>query len=102
MASRCARRPSTPNPLADSADAADGSDLDHTSRSVCHDVHAGQGPTTGKYWGTVVDLNLSMVTRPVERLLATAQNGLEVLRLGGLETGSMPSPSQTVQSVPMY
>jgi putative long chain acyl-CoA synthase len=49
-----------------------------------------------------VDLNFSMVTRPVERLIATAQNGLEVLRLGGLETGSVPSPSQTVESVPMY
>jgi putative long chain acyl-CoA synthase len=49
-----------------------------------------------------VDLNLSMVTRPVERLIATAQNGLEVLRLGGLETGSVPSPSQIVESVPMY
>ncbi|WP_239657171.1 acyl-CoA synthetase [Mycobacterium riyadhense] len=43
-----------------------------------------------------------MVTRPVERLVATAQNGLEVLRLGGLETGSVPSPSQIVESVPMY
>ncbi|WP_205877977.1 acyl-CoA synthetase [Mycobacterium camsae] len=50
----------------------------------------------------MVDLNLSMVTRPVERLVATAQNGLEVLRLGGLETGSVPSPSQVVESVPMY
>ncbi|WP_122496371.1 acyl-CoA synthetase [Mycobacterium attenuatum] len=50
----------------------------------------------------MVDLNLSMVTRPVERLVATAQNGLEVLRLGGLETGSAPSPSQIVESVPMY
>ncbi|ORW88392.1 acyl-CoA synthetase [Mycobacterium szulgai] len=49
-----------------------------------------------------MDLNLSMVTRPVKRLVATAQNGLEVLRLGGLETGSVPSPSQTVESVPMY
>ena len=49
-----------------------------------------------------MDLNFSAVTRPVERLMATAQNGLEVLRLGGLETGSVPSPSQTVQSVPMY
>src|SRR5947209_17341963 len=43
-----------------------------------------------------------MVTRPVGRLVATAQNGLEVLRLGGLETGSIPSPSQVVESVPMY
>jgi putative long chain acyl-CoA synthase len=49
-----------------------------------------------------VDLNFSIVTRPVERLVATAQNGLEVLRLGGLETGSVPSPSQIVESVPMY
>src|ERR1700741_4122534 len=49
-----------------------------------------------------VDLNFSMLTRPFERLVATAQNGLEVLRLGGLETGSVPSPSQIVESVPMY
>jgi putative long chain acyl-CoA synthase len=49
-----------------------------------------------------VDLNLSAVTRPVERLLATAQNGLEVLRLGGLETGTVPSPFQIVESVSMY
>jgi putative long chain acyl-CoA synthase len=49
-----------------------------------------------------MDLKFSVVTRPVERLLATAQNGLEVLRLGGLETGSTPSPSQVVESVPMY
>ena len=49
-----------------------------------------------------MDLNFSAVTRPVERLMATAQNGLEVLRLGGLETGNSPSPSQVVESVPMY
>jgi putative long chain acyl-CoA synthase len=49
-----------------------------------------------------VDLNFSAITRPVERLVATAQNGLEVLRLGGLETGTVPSPSQIVESVPMY
>lgn len=49
-----------------------------------------------------MDLNFSLITRPVERLVATAQNGLEVLRLGGLETGSVPSPSQVVESVPMY
>src|ERR1700758_4977965 len=63
---------------------------------MCHDVHA------VKSQGAAVDLNFSMVTRPVERLVATAQNGLEVLRLGGLETGSVPSPSQIVESVPMY
>ena len=49
-----------------------------------------------------MDLNLTAVTRPMERLVATAQNGLEVLRLGGLETGSVPSPFQIVESVPMY
>jgi putative long chain acyl-CoA synthase len=35
-------------------------------------------------------------------LVATAQNGLEVLRYGGLETGTVPSPFQIVESVPMY
>lgn len=53
-----------------------------------------------------MDLNLSAVAapflRPVGRLVATAQNGLEVLRLGGLETESVPSPYQTVETVPMY
>ena len=49
-----------------------------------------------------MDLSFSAITRPVERLMATAQNGLEVLRLGGLETGNSPSPSQVVESVPMY
>src|SRR5271155_5848284 len=63
---------------------------------MCHDDQA------VKSQGAAVDLNFSMVTRPVERLVATAQNGLEVLRLGGLETGSVPSPSQIVESVPMY
>ncbi|WP_156664884.1 acyl-CoA synthetase [Mycobacterium sp. 852002-51057_SCH5723018] len=63
---------------------------------MCHDVGA------VKSQGAAVDLNISMVTRPVGRLIATAQNGLEVLRLGGLETGSVPSPSQIVESVPMY
>lgn len=47
-------------------------------------------------------MDFSGVTRPVERLLATAQNGLEVLRYGGLETGALPSPFQIIQSVPMY
>ncbi|MBY0441456.1 MAG: acyl-CoA synthetase [Mycobacteriaceae bacterium] len=50
----------------------------------------------------MVDLNFSAITGPVERLLATAQNGLEVLRLGGLETGTVPSPFQIIESVPMY
>lgn len=49
-----------------------------------------------------MDLNLSAVSRPVEWLMATAQNGLEVLRWGGLETGTVPSPFQIVESTPMY
>ncbi|WP_255730014.1 acyl-CoA synthetase [Mycobacterium sp. PSTR-4-N] len=47
-------------------------------------------------------VDLSAITGPVGRLVATAQNGLEVLRYGGLETGSVPSPFQIVESVPMY
>lgn len=47
-------------------------------------------------------VDLSAFTRPVGRLVATAQNGLEVLRYGGLETGAVPSPFQIVESVPMY
>ena len=47
-------------------------------------------------------MDFTAVTRPVERLLATAQNGLEVLRYGGLETGAVPSPFQIIQNVPMY
>lgn len=47
-------------------------------------------------------MDFSAVTKPIERLLATAQNGLEVLRYGGLETGAVPSPFQIIQSVPMF
>lgn len=47
-------------------------------------------------------VDFSAITRPVGRLVATAQNGLEVLRYGGLETGAVPSPFQIIQSVPMY
>ncbi|MGB0876191.1 MAG: acyl-CoA synthetase [Mycobacterium sp.] len=47
-------------------------------------------------------VDLSAITRPVGRLVATAQNGLEVLRYGGLETGAVPSPFQVIESVPMY
>ena len=34
--------------------------------------------------------------------MATAQNGFEVLRWGGLETGAVPSPFQIVESTNMY
>ncbi len=47
-------------------------------------------------------VDLSAITRPVGRLVATAQNGLEVLRYGGLETDAAPSPFQIIDSVPMY
>ncbi len=47
-------------------------------------------------------VDFSPITKPVGRLIATAQNGLEVLRFGGLETGDVPSPFQIVESVPMY
>lgn len=49
-----------------------------------------------------MDLNLSAITKPLERLVATAQNGYEVARWGGLETGAVPSPFQIVESNNMY
>jgi len=49
-----------------------------------------------------VDLNISAITKPLERLVATAQNGYEVARWGGLETGAVPSPFQIVESNNMY
>ena len=49
-----------------------------------------------------MDLSLSALTRPLERLVATAQNGYEVARFGGLETGRVPSPFQIVESTRMY
>ncbi len=47
-------------------------------------------------------VDFSALTRPVGRLMATAQNGLEVLRYGGLETGAVPSPFQIIESTSMY
>lgn len=47
-------------------------------------------------------MDFSLITGPVGRFLATAQNGIEVLRYGGLETGAVPSPYQIIESVPMY
>ncbi len=61
---------------------------------------AAGGDWTSDRGARVVDL--SAISRPVGRLVATAQNGLEVLRYGGLETGSVPSPFQVIESVPMY
>ncbi|WP_170313005.1 acyl-CoA synthetase [Prescottella subtropica] len=42
------------------------------------------------------------VVGSLRRAVATAQNGLEVVRLGGLETGATPSPFQIVERAPMY
>lgn len=41
-------------------------------------------------------------TRPINRLLATAQNGLEVLRLGGLDSEAEDTPYDVVERRPMY
>ena len=38
----------------------------------------------------------------VERVMATAQNGLEVLRLGGLDTGTRPATFAVVETDPMF
>ena len=38
----------------------------------------------------------------VGRVVATAQNGLEVLRLGGLETGTQPAPFAVVETEKMF
>ncbi|GAA1483037.1 acyl-CoA synthetase [Gordonia sinesedis] len=38
----------------------------------------------------------------VDRVLATAQNGLEVLRLGGLETGTKPTEFSVVETEKMF
>jgi putative long chain acyl-CoA synthase len=47
-------------------------------------------------------LDTQAVFQPVNRLVAYAQNGLEVLRFGGLETGEQPAPYQIVERRPMY
>ncbi|QBJ94705.1 acyl-CoA synthetase [Rhodococcus sp. ABRD24] len=47
-------------------------------------------------------LSSEYVVGSLRRAVATAQNGLEVVRLGGLETGATPSPFQVVERAPMY
>lgn len=49
-----------------------------------------------------MDLRFSALAKPLERLVATVQNGYEVVRFGGLDTGTTPSPFQIVESTPMY
>ncbi|QCQ91266.1 acyl-CoA synthetase [Rhodococcus sp. SGAir0479] len=50
----------------------------------------------------LVNLGSDYVVGSLRRAVATAQNGLEVVRLGGLETGATPSPFQVVERAPMY
>ncbi|AEF39966.1 AMP-binding protein [Hoyosella subflava] len=42
------------------------------------------------------------MTSPLHRVLATAQNGLEVIRFGGLDTGEEASPYVVVERRPMF
>ncbi|WP_424809632.1 acyl-CoA synthetase [Rhodococcus sp. 27YEA15] len=50
----------------------------------------------------MVRFNSKSVFGPIRRVIATAQNGLEVVRLGGLETDSSTSPFEIVELAPMY
>ncbi len=47
-------------------------------------------------WGS------DLITGPANRMIATVQNGIEVLRFGGLQTGSRTSPFQIVERCEMY
>lgn len=47
-------------------------------------------------------VDLKALVGPIRRVVATAQNGLEVIQLGGLETGATPSPFQVEHRTPMY
>ncbi|MCL2532823.1 MAG: acyl-CoA synthetase [Nocardiaceae bacterium] len=58
--------------------------------------------TMGCWGSALVSLSSDYVVGPLRRAIATAQNGLEVMRLGGLETGATPSPFQIVERAPMY
>jgi putative long chain acyl-CoA synthase len=47
-------------------------------------------------WGS------DLIAGPANRVVATVQNGVEVLRFGGFQTESRPSPFQTVEQHDMY
>jgi putative long chain acyl-CoA synthase len=49
-----------------------------------------------------VSLLSDLVTRPVARIGATAQNALEIARFGGLETGEEASPYEVAARGPVY
>lgn len=44
--------------------------------------------------------NISSLTKPVARLAATAQNGLEVLRLGDWKPGAQPRRTKLSKACP--
>ncbi|MFH5211982.1 acyl-CoA synthetase [Antrihabitans sp. NCIMB 15449] len=50
----------------------------------------------------MVEISAESVIGPIQRLVATAQNGLEVIRFGGLETGATGTPFDVVERKPMY
>ncbi|MCZ4549299.1 AMP-binding protein [Gordonia rubripertincta] len=45
---------------------------------------------------------LPNIKESLDRVVATAQNGLEVIRYGSLETGTKPAPFRVEETVPMY
>jgi putative long chain acyl-CoA synthase len=47
-------------------------------------------------WGS------DLIASPLNRIVATTRTGVEVLRFGGLQTGSRPSPFQIVERCDMY
>ncbi|WP_068271405.1 alpha/beta fold hydrolase [Aldersonia kunmingensis] len=49
-----------------------------------------------------MELTTASLAAPLHRIVATAQNGLEVLRFGGLDTGLNSSPYELVEHRPMY
>jgi len=50
----------------------------------------------------VATLSSGLIAGPVNKAIATMQNGIEVLRFGGLQTGFHPSPFETVERCDMY
>ena len=45
---------------------------------------------------------LPNIGKAFDRIVATAQNGLEVIRMGGFETGTEPAPFRVVETEKMY
>jgi putative long chain acyl-CoA synthase len=46
-------------------------------------------------WGS------DLIAGPLTRMVATARTGVEMLRFGGLQTGSRPSPFQIMERCDM-